>query len=167
MQSEELFLNEAYPFINPESGLYLFDTDSKASYGIKFKPSPYIFGDDVPYGEYIYELSIYQYSHNKSAGIDMKISYTIAAIFTHFYINSDEKIFIYICDSSEGKQLVRERKFSQWIEFFMSSSYIHIKERIVDNDGTIYPVSLIIKTKNPYRTDILNAFENLVIISNK
>lgn len=80
----------------------------------------------------------------------------------HFFGFNSQTIAVYICDSSDKRQLVRQRKFEGWFNYFKGTDYIKMDESIKDLDGIVFPISLIIKRSNPFRTEIFEAFTKMV-----
>lgn len=92
----------------------------------------------------------------------MRTSNTIASIFRNFYEKNDEYVTIYICDSSDQRQLVRYRKFRQWFLYFTNDDFLKIDAIIKDEDHQLFPVSIIFKEANPYKVEISAAFLKLI-----
>jgi Family of unknown function (DUF6169) len=164
MQKEEL-LSQSYNFLftGGENNAYSFLTTNRDSYRITFKPTPYLFNENSIYSHQTFEFSIILAENPTGINppIDNKIPFTIASIFSDFFENSDITVAIYICDSSDGRQLARQRKFDNWYSFY-SNVFIKIDGKFKESDGTIIPVSLIIKENNPFRTQIFDEFLNVV-----
>lgn len=145
---------------------YGFETDLGVVYEVKFRPTNYLLGDETtPYANSIFEFII-EIAYNplgKNPPFDKLISGTIAAIIKDFYFKKDQSICIYICDSSDGKQELRRRKFNDW--FYANDQYglIKIDEKIKDSKGNSYPISLIIQRDNPYFIEIIDGFRQLAI----
>jgi len=131
---------------------------------VKFKPTPYLFGEESVFAPYTFEFSIVvaESPTDKSPAFDDRTSYTIATIFTDFYQRSSELITIYICDSSDGRQLIRQRKFNYWFYFFVNDDFVKYDDVIRDVDGQKYPVAIILKEQNPYKTQIITDFIALI-----
>jgi Family of unknown function (DUF6169) len=165
MQKEEL-LSQRYNhrFIGGEKNAFSFETVHKVTYEVTFKSSPYIFSEDSDFAQYTFEFSIVLVNNpsEKNPPPDAKIGPTIAAIFTDFYENSPRTIAIYICDSSDGRQLLRQRKFNDWFNYYKGQRFLKLDAEFKETNGTQYPVSLIIKYNHPYRVQILDEFLNVV-----
>jgi Family of unknown function (DUF6169) len=165
MQKEEsLFQAYNFEYEGGVNNAYTFQTESKISYSITFKPTFYLFGKDSVFSQNTFEFSILVVTNptNKTPPLDKSISPTIASIFKDFYENAPETIAIYICDSSDGRQLLRKRKFNDWFEYYKGETFVKIDSGFKETDGTEYPVSLIIKGTNPFRTQIFDEFLNVV-----
>lgn len=145
---------------------YGFETNLGIVYEVKFRPTNYLLGDETtPYANSIFEFII-EIAFNplgKNPPLDRLVSGTISDIIKDFYFKKDHSICIYICDSSDGKQELRRRKFDDW--FYAHSHYglVKIDEHIIDSKGIFYPISLIIQRNNPYFIEIIDGFSQLAI----
>lgn len=157
-------MNYEFAYIGGPKNSYTFQTIGLIIYEIKFTPTPYLFGENSLLGSHIYEFSIIVADNQtaRNPAFDERTSHTIAAIFTHFYERSDEYITIYICDSSDGRQLTRQRKFNYWFYYFVKNDFVKYDDTIRDSAGEKYPVSLILKDQNPYKAQIISEFIALV-----
>ena len=148
---------------------YGFETELGIVYEVKFRPSNYLFGDETTvYANHIYEfiIEIVYNPLGKNPPLDKLISKTISEIIKDFYYKKDGSVCIYICDSSDGRQELRRRKFDDW---FYSEEYglIKIDEKIRDSKGNVYPISLIIQIGNPYFIEIIDGFRKIAIENNE
>lgn len=162
----------SYPFLF-DAGLnnsYFFETELELIYEIKFRPSSYLLGDqNAPYAHLIFEFII-EIVHNplgENPPLDKLVSSTISAIIKDFYFQKEQSVCIYICDSSDGKQELRRRKFDNWFYTHNQFGLVKIDEHICDSKGIYYPISLIIQRNNPYFSEIINGFSLLALRSNE
>lgn len=161
-------LNDHYPFqfINDSVPHYIFQTDTGVKYEVKFKPSSYIFPSSFPFFDSVFEFSVilaYKQQGNPKIASDQFIPIIVVAIFADFYMRfNDSSITIYTCDSSDYRQRVRKRKFDLWFDEFNDGSFVKINQEIKDLHGTKYPVSIVLKYSNPYRTQVFDAFVSLM-----
>lgn len=86
------------------------------------------------------------------------IGKTISVILQDFYNNKYEIACLYICDSSDGKQLSGERKFNQWFDYFNDNSFIKYNQKLLDSENNIFPIAIIMKKDNPFALEIIAAF---------
>ena len=159
-----------YENIGGKVSSYAFETDNGLVYEVKFKPTPYLFGDNLPeISNFIFELiiEVVYNPENKFPSVDKKIGETTAAIFIDFYKKYGQAVSIYVCDSSDGKQLIRQRKFSQWFYEFTDSDFCKIDEKLIDSNNQIYPITLTLSKSNPLRNEIFEAFINISEIHSK
>jgi hypothetical protein len=159
-----------YSYIGGINNNYYFKTSHDIFYNVKFKPSPYLLGNETTlYAEYIFEFII-EVAENplpKKPPLDKNVANTIAAIIKDFYYKKSETICIYICDSSDGKQELRRRKFDDWFYSQHGIGLVKVDEKIADSKGNEYPISMILLKSNPYFVEIVFAFSQIANSSNK
>ena len=152
-----------YDFIDDETSSYFFKTKFYVFYRIEFKPTGYIFGNEYIWSNYCYEFSI-KLSENspQNTPLDPLVAKTVASIFIDFFKNK-ENIILYTCDTSDRKHLARVRKFDKWFQQFNQDLFLKIDKTIPDPlQNTTYYNSLIIRENNPYKDEIIEAFEDLI-----
>ena len=158
-----------FEFIGFENNSYIFETDSKITYEIQFKPTPYLFDKKYEFANLTFEFVIsvvYNSTHGRPP-LDVQTSRTIANIFENFYLKTNNIVTIYICDSSDNRQMVRHRKFNIWFEEFHEDLFLKIDTIFKDKEGIRIPSSLIIKKDNPFRTQIFDEFAKISDSYNK
>lgn len=164
MKLDEIQQN-SYPFyfVGGQNNSYAFVTNVKISYEIKFKSSDYIFDNRLDFSVSAYEfvVEILINPTNKKPALDPQIPFTIASIFIEFFQKNDEQVIVYICDSSDVRQEARRRKFNQWVELFKGNKFVKIDTKIVESEMITYYNSIILRTDNPRRAEIIDAFINL------
>lgn len=108
----------------------------------------------------IYEFVIDVAINNsgKKPTLDVVVSETVACIFKDFFIKNSYNICIYICDSSDGKQEIRRRKFDDWFYKYQTDSFMKLDEVLVDSNQNRFPISMVILKENPYLKEIVIAF---------
>jgi Family of unknown function (DUF6169) len=158
----------SYPFYfdGGTNNVYAFETDLGISYEVKFRLTSYLLGDETTvYANSIYEfiIEIVFNPLDKNPPLDKLVSGTIAEIIKDFYFKKDQSICIYICDSSDGRQDLRRRKFDDWFYSQPDFGLMKIDEHIKDSKGNSYPISLIIQKDNPYFIEIVDGFRQLAI----
>ena len=151
-----------YYFFGKEH-IYYFLTSIDVVYQIEFKSFPYLFDKSEPFSSDTFELiiSIYFNPSPILPGLDPNIGPTLAEIFDDFYFRSSHSITIYICDTSDGREFARMRIFNYWFYRFHKNIYFKAEAFLLDKDGEEAPVSIIIRRDNPYKYQILEAFEKL------
>jgi Family of unknown function (DUF6169) len=163
-------MNYKFEFVNNRNNSYFFETTLGIVYELKFKPSPYLLGNEnAQFANDIYEFII-EVVYNpleKTPPLDKKVENTIAAIVTDFYNKKSKTICIYICDSSDGKQELRRRKFDDWFYSQHGIGLVKVDEKIADSKGNEYPISMILLKSNPYFVEIVFAFSQIASSNNK
>jgi len=162
----------SYPFLFKADvdNSYGFETELGIIYNVKFKPSDYLLGDvKTEYSDYLFEFVI-QLVYNplkRNPPLDRLVSTTIAAIIEDFYFKKNKSVCIYICDSSDGRQSLRKRKFDEWFYSHENIGVIKYDQIITDSAGNSYPLSVIIRKDNPYFMEIILAFSNITSENSK
>lgn len=152
-----------YPILSGKNdNEYTFDTASQVAYEVVFKPSPYLFDEGSAFSRHVVELviRISKDSVNQRPGLDKLVAPTIASIITDYYQIRHETVALYICDSSDGKQAARKRKFDDWFRYFNQDDFLKHDLPITDlNDGVTYYNAIILRVDNSYRDEIIAEFE--------
>ncbi len=99
---------------------------------------------------------------NLKPPLNKKVSVTVAHIFHDFFNKNNNVISIYFCDSSDSKQEVRMKKFNQWWYQLKVPTYFKVDEVLVDSKKQEYPIFMILRTINPYKMEIIEAFLAIV-----
>ena len=154
-----------YVFLGGINNSYVFETSKGIVYEIKFKPSSYLFSENEVFSKLIYEFVIEVAINDtgKSPSFDAQVSETIALIFKEFFIKNSYNVCLYICDSSDGKEDIRRKKFNDWYYKYENGMFIKLDEALIDSNKKIFPISLIIYNKNPYAKEIASAFIQLAL----
>ena len=153
-----------YFFEGGQNNSYFFETNEGIIYEIVFKSTPYLFElENTEILENTFEFSILlKYNPNsKLPSNDKKIGATVVAVFIDFYSRRNKAISVYICESADGKELARKRKFDQWFREYNNDTFIKVDKNLVDKNNNLFPVSLIILKSNPYEEEIFKAFVQL------
>jgi hypothetical protein len=156
-------LNYSFTIAENESNSHFFTTQNEIIYEVKFKPTGYIFNYSSVWAYHCYEFSIEVFSNPTARlpPIDNKIPPTIAAIFLDFF-QEKEKSVLYTCETKDGKELARLRKFDTWFEQFNKDIFLKMNNATYDPELKVtYHNSLIIKQVNPYKKEIIEAFNSL------
>ena len=143
---------------------YEFVTGAGITYEVRFKPTPYIISQEWVFHKDVYELVIDLVDNptKKSPGLDLVIPATVAAIIRDFYQHTSLAITIYICDSSDGRQKSRERKFANWFQTYNPGTMGRFDYMIQDwTDGQFYYITLITSLFNPHLQDIIKEFQRV------
>jgi hypothetical protein len=150
-----------FEYVAGESNSYVFETTNEVIYQIKFKPTPYLFPNYPDLGQEVFELVIdVVYSKLRKTPADEFIPATIAVICEHF-VNSKERILLYICETADARHLARVRKFDAWFREFNDSSFLKIDANFPDKNDLTYYVSLVFRCNHPRRHVIIDEFNLL------
>lgn len=152
-----------FDFIDEIVRSYFFKTHAHVFYRIEFRPTGYVFGEDIIWSNYCYEFSIKLSANSpQKPPFDEFVAPTIAAIFIDFFTEK-EKAILYTCDTSDRRHTARMYKFNRWFEQFNKGDFFKINASIPDPAHKVtYFNSLIIRQDNPFKDEIVAAFEELM-----
>ena len=130
-----------------EDGEYRFLTDSEILYAMGF--------DKDTMGEYVvYWFNLINRSQSSSPN-DEKLGKTVAIVIEEFFrVNPD--VLLYLCDSANNQQAMRNRLFKWWYSKF------EIISAIVKDDDTDNYISMIIPKKHHHYKEIVTLFNEEV-----
>lgn len=142
---------------------YAFVTKNEVYYEAKFKQSNYLFGGLKEFNIDIFEFVIDVAISPKGEKLpsDSKIPETISLLIKDFFNRNSRNAILYICDSSDSRQAARKRKFDKWVEYFKGEEFIKVDSEIFDGDNNKIYSSLIIKTENPFFSEVIKYFGKL------
>lgn len=147
---------------------FTFITASGTPYVVFFKSTNYLFEEGTPYANHTYELVLEIIDDDiKNLPIDNRVGETVAGIIKDFILSETNAVTLYICDSSDGKQLVRLRKFNMWFEKYNQGLLVKIEQELKDSSGTIFPIALFLLADNPYRGEIFVQFTEFAAKNSK
>lgn len=158
-----------FEFIGGTNNSYTIVTGSDVVYEIKFKPSTYLVESENLEANSVFEfvIEVLYKPENVALTLDKLIAPTIYEIFKDFYNHNNDYVTVYICDSSDGKQFVRKRKFDYWFSEFNDYTFVKFDDVILDATKNSFPISFILKRNNPNFIKIFQAFTAVVIDNNQ
>ena len=154
-----------FRFVDEDPNSYYFTTVNEITYEVRFVPSAYLFEEYIEHYVDAYEMII-AVADNPTGGrlpADALIAPTIRAIFYDFF-RSNEQVIVFICDSFDGRQKARMRKFMNWYYTDIQRYFFKVDIGIPDLKGDIL-VSAILKVQNPYFSQFVKVFESFGTIS--
>lgn len=154
-----------YLFERSETNPYnfVFKTNYELVYEIKFKHTPYIFVNEPDFAEDIYELSIILAEGSPiKTPPDPAIAQTVLAICMAFIDQMGHPIFLFICDSHDGRQAVRARTFTRWFQDSEVKGIAKFDGQFPDENGINIYISFMIPSNHPYYREAVVAFTDLI-----
>lgn len=136
---------------NVTTKAYYFVTDYEVNISVAFD-------DDfmIQSGE-SYQLLIGNANH-KASPRDRKLQLTILAIIEEFF-RKNQAAILYICETGDGKQQVRNRLFSYWFDAYAYNTRFSMHTTsIVDEEGVENFAALILRNDNPCLVEIVTEF---------
>jgi Family of unknown function (DUF6169) len=147
--------------VSPDS--FIFKTDYGLTYEIRFKHTPYLFFDRPEFTDDVYELSVIlaKGSPDKTPP-DPAINQTVYAICQLFMEQISYPIFLFICDSSDGRQAVRARTFTRWFKEINPARIEKVDDDFSDEQGVRNYISFIIQLDHLHYLEAIVAFSELI-----
>lgn len=128
-----------------------FDTEYGVQYVVGFDSSDFLLCAET------YQFFIAN-GNNKRSPRDEKLKATIVAIAWDFLMSSNEAM-VYICDTGDGKQAMRNRLFKYWItESPLYNKVTTVTTTIKDEEDIDNYATLVIRNDHPKKNEILGEF---------
>lgn len=156
-----------FEFNGGQSNTYRFSTQGDITYEIRFVPSTDYFRGYEALEVEVFEMviAVADNPNGDRVPADERTSPTLFAIFHHFFLPHQHAL-IFICDSSDGRERARFRKFGMWFEhesMLDSNQDLDIAkfdQRFADGDNLIL-ISLIISRRHPQQQLVKAIFLDL------
>jgi Family of unknown function (DUF6169) len=147
-----------YEFIRIRN-TYTFFTDNDIKYNIIFFDGSHYFLK-LPSHIPVYEGTVTpsMLGEHKSPPFDPRAEFTISNIFKDFLMTVEDSI-VYVCDTSDKRPHVRNRKFNSWFDRSKDADIHKVDTHFVIKEVDVY-ASLIVHDLNPYRDEIVEIFLN-------
>ncbi len=149
-----------YTLIQTNDNYYQFITDNEIVYNLFFVDYSYIFENFPHIKTNILAINIEINSkYIESNKLDERIGITVVEAIKDVFINI-ENIIVYVCDSTDQRQIARERKFDYWFKKYNDNTIIKETETLYLGETEMIN-SILIHKKNPQLLDIILAFKEL------
>ena len=138
-------------------GRYDFKTDHGVHYIIDFME------DDLLQSAVAYQLSIINVNH-VNAPRDIKVRDTIIAVVDSFF-EQNKTALLYICETSDGRQSLRNRLFMSWFESDEhKNDFVIITTDIIDAEGVYNYAAIIVPLDAPKFEEIIKEYKTTVLL---
>lgn len=131
---------------------FIFQTDLGIHYSINFNKEDIVLG-----GCETYQLIIRKIEEERSHH-DPKVEETILAIVNEFF-QSNLKILLYLCDTSDGREESRNRLFLSWFEKHAEKQRFTICKAHTEIEGEGIFLCIVIDNRHPDLNAITEDFE--------
>lgn len=157
---KHILQNSPYDITLSELG-FIFLTDNGIHYRVSFDEEDIVLG-----GCKTYQLILQNVEHVR-APYDPKIETTVLAIIDEFF-RSNQHVLLYICDTSDGKEVGRNRLFLRWFEHHASSDRFTICTANAKVEDEMIYVTIIVDNRNPHLSAITEEFhKTAAVLTNK
>lgn len=142
-----------------ENSRAVFTTDYGVLYIISFDE------DDTSMSRTTYQFVILN-ANNKQSPRDKKLRDTIIAIVEDFF-ESNNEVMLYICETGDGKQAMRNRLFNYWFSSFINKGqYTLLQSSVKDDEGIENFFAVICRNDYPEAKQVVSEFYDTVILFN-
>ncbi len=150
-------------FADFENQTYTFFTDFNVEYRLSFTDCAYLFNGTL--GENmikdVYNVNIENVSKAFSPK-DIKLKETIICILKHFFRNKENSV-VYVCDSSDNRELARYRKFNFWFDSEdFSNNLEKLSDTIVIDEITSHYISMIYHKENSLYDILKSSYKEII-----
>ncbi|MBR5634307.1 MAG: hypothetical protein IKW78_03895 [Prevotella sp.] len=148
-------INATAPYIvgKVREGVFFFRTESDVLYSILFKPDMEI-ADSQTYQFVIDRLSGTKQGHGE------RVRDTIIAIIYDFFTQNND-ILLYICDTDDGREAMRNRLFISWFTKTADSTRFTIKTANCQVEDQTFYTAIILQNTHPHYEAVTAEFDTL------
>ena len=150
---DNILQHAPYSITLTEAG-FVFCTDGGVHYRVSFEKEDIVLG-----GSSTYQLILQNVDHIRQAH-DPKVVETVLAIVDEFF-RSNQKVLLYLCDTSDGKEGGRNRLFLQWFNRYAQAGRFTIRTANAVVEGETIYAAIIVETRNPQHDCIISDFEKM------
>lgn len=152
LSTDRINSKSPYTVIQSKDGDFLFHSENGVDYNIAFI-------EEFEIGECeSYQLSIANIN-NARGSHDPKIRQTIFAIIDEFFY-SNQNVLLYICDSSDGREAIRNRLFLSWFTSSGNKEKYIIQTAESRVEGVGFYIAIIVESSNPRLAAIIKDFKD-------
>ncbi len=137
---------------NNNFSYYEFTSDKGVNYYIHFDVCEYL-EEFIDHGKVFYM----SFGRKRKESFDIKIRETIICVLG-FFFNTKENVLLYLCDTNDGKQLVRRRIFDSWYDLYAFSLNVDKIDEVIISDDEEYYTSMIVRKDNTFYNEYVTAF---------
>ncbi|GAB3786399.1 hypothetical protein GCM10028818_49740 [Spirosoma horti] len=162
MPSEGVANSYEFEFVAGEHNTYSFSTYDTIRYEIRFVPSSYMFDSYIEHSVDAYEMVIAVADNPLGRRIpaDPLTEPTIRTIFYDFFRTKDQ-VIIFICDSSDGRQKARARKFTSWFYGDVPPYMLKFDTKLADGERGLIFLSIILDARNSHVKELVDLIQNI------
>lgn len=133
---------------------YYFKTDHGVLYKVGFMD------DDT-----IWEKGAYQFiianENNQQSPNDSKVRETVFCVMEAFF-RSNPEILLYLCETGDGKQAMRNRLFVRWFRQYANNELYYFDTVEITAEGVDNFAAIIVQKSNPQLHQIIAEFNEVV-----
>lgn len=120
----------------------------------------YFMSDYSIWNEGAYQFIIANKNQRKSPS-DPKVKEAVLAIIEGFF-DSNQEILLYVCETGDGKEALRNRLFLRWMREYDNKSIFYMEHVELRAEGIDNYATLIVQKSNPRLDDIVGDFHRAI-----
>lgn len=153
--AEEINARSPYEVIPMGTDSFVFITSHGLKYNVGFSENFMLTDDDGMYEFYITNV---EHKHSQT---DPLVFETIKVIIEVFFQQAPV-VMLYICDTSDNRQGVRDRLFRKWFDDYLDHNLYTLINESVTFDGVSYFGSALLQKKHPEHDSIVTKFHTFM-----
>lgn len=100
--------------------------------------------------------------NNRPSPLDPNVRQTIIEIIREFF-RVNNATMLYICETADGKQAMRNRLFRHWFDIFAKKeAFVLLDSKIIDREGVTNYIAIITRKDNPYFNNVIDDFTSAI-----
>lgn len=132
---------------------FRFRTSAGVVYHVGFYPDSYF----MPGSAYHFYIS----STDNHAPKDSSV-FTVVSLVIEEFFRTDSSIMLYICDSSDARELTRANLYKRWYDNYSRKDSLILRTAEIQLKNNCIYSGLVIRKDNPMSALIIEAFDNFV-----
>ena len=142
-------------------GVDYFRTDNGVLYSLDFIQQPFFDREDYSFADITFEAQLVIESNNRNPPLDPKVGMTVVAL-TRVFLGDRNKILFFSCDTADGRQLARFRKFKTWFALYVGDDYLKLDDQLaMPGTNKEFLFTLLISKHNPNAEAVIQAVFDL------
>ncbi len=140
---------------------FSFTTDRGVEYECNFYSAAEYFVEYPDIASNVFLFNVSRISKEVIKGIDYRIQFTVVEIVAQF-LTSKVNAVVYVCDTSDGRDAARFKKFKSWYFYAEHPSHTIIQlTNEVEAGGMNFRMSMLVHKDNPYKGRFVKAYFEL------
>ena len=100
--------------------------------------------------------------NNKPSPQDEKVREAVIILIDEFF-SADNNVLLYICETGDGKQAMRNRLFQYWFsQYEKKEEFTFLSSSVIDDDGVVNYATIVVKNSNPYLSEAIKEFTDTI-----
>ena len=155
LSAEIINTKAPYHVVKGEENSFYFTTDGGVVYNVGFVQ------DQMLADEGVYQFYIVNVNHDHERR-DALVWETIRCVIEVFF-QQEPLVMLYICDTSDERQDVRDRLFKRWYREYANPIEFTLVNEHIEFDGIVYFGSILLKKSHPNHDELISKFHHIIM----